>query len=131
MDWSRWQKKAYDQITKYGNSMRVVVSTMATTATYNAASDTYSSTATVGYTTKGLYSTQKSRDDQNIVIEQKYLLIPGKDLPRLDLLNDVKVIDGSTTITAKNVSALAPGNEVILYKISILPGSWTDTGNAF
>lgn len=125
MDWSGWQNKADKMIGKYGKAMRIKISTQ---ATYNASSDGYTS-ATTSYPVMGLFTSFEDKDDENrtissqeghaTIIENAFILVPAKGLPRIDQMEKVEIIDGSKTYQPIDIVPIQPGGTAIIYRLQV------------
>lgn len=120
MDWTSWQNKALKLINKYGADARIV-STTSTLASYSPATDTYASSATLGYATKIVFTDWEQRDENGYItkIKNGALLIPAKDVGDLDNLVEVTITIGSETYQPKEVAPIQPGGIAIVFKVRI------------
>jgi hypothetical protein len=117
MDYSSKQEKALEMISKYGAALSVVVLTK---SSYNATSDAWTA-STATYSTLGLITEFAERDINGTTIQagDRKVILPAKDLPALDELDDFSIVYGAIVWDPVNVAVLSPGGEPILYTVQV------------
>ncbi len=118
MNWTDKINQAKKMIDKYGASMRIMISTL---STYSATSDSYTA-STTGYPIKGIFTDLIKKDDNGFVtkIKNGAILFSADTLPRLDDTVKMIITFGSKIYVSKQVDALQPGGQAILYKVRVV-----------
>lgn len=122
MDWTDWQNTAYSMIYEYGVDIRIVITTNSDSSTYNPANDSFSSPATAGYSTKGLFTALEDRDESGHVtkIENGAMLIPAKNLPAIDDEAKIDILVGTKMYSPSRINTIMPGGDAIIYKAVLI-----------
>lgn len=119
MDWTAYQNKVASQIAKWGADMILLVTTLASNATYNVSSDSFASATTASFSVKGLFTSRDDKDEMGrpIVIENAMVIIPAKDLPLINDNSRVRIVWSGRVLIPLGINTLQPGGEPLFYRV--------------